>query len=1019
MVEKNAAYNRDARSDVFAEDDPLAELTRIVGFDERPSHVVPVAAQTPAQQVERREPEFNLEDELLREFEIYDAPRLDPVAEFTPREPVAPPQAFERPAAPAPVYQEEPRHEPEPSYHEEPQAPVVQAPAVYDEPEPSFAPSYEQEVAAYAKPAEPDYPEPQFAPEPEVTIPEQGGWNYVSEPGVVEYREPSFELPSVSVAAEPAPAQEEPELPRAEPAFNLADELELNFGSMASTLQAQNTVPQLAPVAAPVATPQAAPHLHRSSLEVSGLRLPLANFGSRATPVAPRPQAEPVRQAPVEPVFEPAPEPVAQAPVAQAPVTQAPEAPFSPMDELLYDVDHYSVRNDNAAAQQPVFTPAAPVAPVAAAPFLQRAEPVSPDVFQVAPSFYEPPRSQATPQAPKPVAPAQAAPVAAAPAAEFEPFADDAFEMALDDIDLDFDLSDIGNVEPVAAKPIEMPRVVPVPSPPVAAVAAPVVAAAAAFAPQRTQPAAAAPQSFSYAPQPAKPAPAPVAARAPAPAPVELEPLPFDHGQIGDTEDRPETIGEMEVPDLPVGVFEPKPAPRRHDDDLDLDTELAALFTPASTPAGLDRNRNAPNQSAARLQQAAAPFENLDDFEKALEEDFRHSMKAASEGRAEQQHAPQNLYEQPMQPYENEERRSRRWIVPVAALGVVLIAGGVYALMSGGSQTSGNGAPIIISADNDPVKEVPENPGGKTVPNQDKAVYDRVAGQTAADPKQSSLISSNEEPVDVVQKTLIPENLPMEGEDESDFGNMGTPVGETEDPRLLAQNDAPARASESESNAPAVSPRKVRTMIVKPDGTLVAQEVPETPTTTPTTTASNAAPEPTPLSTADNATAANDVPKVIETSPVAVATAPAATATPAATAPAAANNGAPVPSARPAAQQANAAVTSSQPVATAPAAPVAPAQPQQAAPVQNTVSTGGYYVQIASLPSQAEAQKSYQSLSGKFGSVIGGRGVDIKAAEVAGKGTYYRVRIPAGDKNEAAALCERYRAAGGSCLIAR
>jgi hypothetical protein len=339
--------------------------------------------------------------------------------------------------------------------------------------------------------------------------------------------------------------------------------------------------------------------------------------------------------------------------------------------------------------------------------------------------------------------------------------------------------------------------------------------------------------------------------------------------------------------------------------------------------------------------------------------------------------------------------------------------------MSGGSQTSGNGAPIIISADNDPVKEVPENPGGKTVPNQDKAVYDRVAGQTAADPKQSSLISSNEEPVDVVQKTLIPENLPMEGEDESDFGNMGTPVGETEDPRLLAQNDAPARASESESNAPAVSPRKVRTMIVKPDGTLVAQEVPETPTTTPATPASNAAPEPTPLSTADNATAANDVPKVIETSPVAVATAPAATATPAATAPAAANNGAPVPSARPAAQQANAAVTSSQPVATAPAAPVAPAQPEQAAPVQNTVSTGGYYVQIASLPSQAEAQKSYQSLSGKFGSVIGGRGVDIKAAEVAGKGTYYRVRIPAGDKNEAAALCERYRAAGGSCLIAR
>ena len=80
---------------------------------------------------------------------------------------------------------------------------------------------------------------------------------------------------------------------------------------------------------------------------------------------------------------------------------------------------------------------------------------------------------------------------------------------------------------------------------------------------------------------------------------------------------------------------------------------------------------------------------------------------------------------------------------------------------------------------------------------------------------------------------------------------------------------------------------------------------------------------------------------------------------------------------------------------------------------------GGYLIQIASLPTQADAQKSYQNLSAKFGSVIGGRGVDIKAAEIAGKGTFYRVRIPAGSKSDAVALCERYRAAGGSCLVAR
>jgi cell division protein FtsN len=101
-------------------------------------------------------------------------------------------------------------------------------------------------------------------------------------------------------------------------------------------------------------------------------------------------------------------------------------------------------------------------------------------------------------------------------------------------------------------------------------------------------------------------------------------------------------------------------------------------------------------------------------------------------------------------------------------------------------------------------------------------------------------------------------------------------------------------------------------------------------------------------------------------------------------------------------------------------APVVAAAPAPAAPaVANTPSSGGFYMQIASLPSEAEAQKTYNSMSAKFGSVIGGRGVDIKRAEVAGKGTYYRVRIPAGDRSEAAALCERFRAAGGSCLVAR
>jgi hypothetical protein len=76
-------------------------------------------------------------------------------------------------------------------------------------------------------------------------------------------------------------------------------------------------------------------------------------------------------------------------------------------------------------------------------------------------------------------------------------------------------------------------------------------------------------------------------------------------------------------------------------------------------------------------------------------------------------------------------------------------------------------------------------------------------------------------------------------------------------------------------------------------------------------------------------------------------------------------------------------------------------------------------VQIASLPSEAEAKKSYASLSKKFAGVLAGRSYEIRKAEIAGKGTFYRVRIPASSKDEAAAICEKYRAAGGSCLISK
>ncbi|MFK3779092.1 SPOR domain-containing protein [Agrobacterium sp. NPDC089420] len=1003
MVEKNVAYNRDARSEGFADNDPLAELARIVGFEDRPSH----AGSEAAPAVARREPEFNLEDELLREFEVYDAPHADPVvldpandvraavhpsdfmqrveSVFARREPELAPVAEPAPQA---EVSEEPLPEVDQAYIHN----YVETSAQQD-----IRADFRDDAGAVAEVFDVHSRQPRAA-EPVVYQPaaQQVAWD---EPQSFEPSEPEWhampELPadvSSNIASSAHAHAPEPQ------AFDLADEVEI-------------AVAEEAPAPISVRPPS---HGGRSSLEFSSLRLPLANFGARrdvsaADPRRVEPQPAATR---IEPPVEQAPAPVvvqaeeaapafapfvaetakpAEPSVAPAVAEQPSAGNLSPMDELIYNVAKYSIpgRGEEPVVESAPVVQAAKAEPAVAAP-------VAATPVKAAPA-------------------ASVSPSSPAPEPDFGDFAsfnDDDFELALDDLDLDLDLSDIAEAE---VAPVAAPQ--PVRQQPVAAVEA----VAAAPQPVREQPApqravpvsAAAPAAFvaPVQPRPVAAAPQPV-------APQTLETLPFDPSQIGETEEHPENIVEMDVPELPVGVFEPKPAPRRHEEDLDIDTELATLFAPA-VAGGLDRHKHAENRSAVQARPAQAP-EEADEFERALEEDFRRSMQEAAASRGNAPRDAENTYVDHQAAYRDEdERGGRRWIMPVAAaIGLVLVGGGVYALMSGGSSGAGsNGAPVIISADNDPMKVVPENPGGRVVPNQDKAVYDRVAGGSAADPKQPALISSNEQPVDVVQRTLIPEQLPLEGENDADMEAAGTPVGETEDPRLLSPEE---KAAQNEgAGATGVSPRKVRTMIVKPDGTLVAQEV-EAPAAQPPK-----ADKVEELAAPQTAKPGEGAPAVIAASRVPVA--PEQPAQPQANTPAAAKpaaqSAAPLPSARPSSQPANVVATVTnqgnvRPTATAPAQPQA--QTAAATPAAtSTPSAGGYYIQIASLPSQAEAQKSYQSMSAKFGSVIGGRGVDIKAAEIAGKGTFYRVRIPAGDKNEAVALCEKFRSAGGSCLVAR
>jgi SPOR domain len=83
------------------------------------------------------------------------------------------------------------------------------------------------------------------------------------------------------------------------------------------------------------------------------------------------------------------------------------------------------------------------------------------------------------------------------------------------------------------------------------------------------------------------------------------------------------------------------------------------------------------------------------------------------------------------------------------------------------------------------------------------------------------------------------------------------------------------------------------------------------------------------------------------------------------------------------------------------------------------IANGSWSVQIASQPSADSAKSTYQDLAQRYGSVLGGRGVNIVKADIEGKGTYWRVRVPAKSRNDAISLCNDYKAAGGNCFVSK
>ena len=325
--------------------------------------------------------------------------------------------------------------------------------------------------------------------------------------------------------------------------------------------------------------------------------------------------------------------------------------------------------------------------------------------------------------------------------------------------------------------------------------------------------------------------------------------------------------------------------------------------------------------------------------------------------------------------------KKKRGLIVASAVAIVAILGAGLVLGSSlfMSTSQNDGNPEIVRADNEPIKVTPEDPGGLQVPNQDRAVFEAVEGTDLTQPEQDVLVDAREIPL----------------------------IDQIKDEDRILQGDNSGEQPVDE--AAVLAPRRVQTITVRPDGTLV--EPLEQPSFVAPSSDNVAVPAPRPESSEPREAVTDIANNIVDQVPVReVEVQQIRPATPQTSVAQVPNNAIAVPS-RP----------SDQPVTIVNDATVSAtnnAAPQQVAAISQ-VPQGSFVMQIASQPSRDAAQSSYNSLSSRFGSIIGGRQFVIREAEIADRGTFYRVQIVAGSRDEANQLCNSFKSAGGNCFVTR
>lgn len=335
--------------------------------------------------------------------------------------------------------------------------------------------------------------------------------------------------------------------------------------------------------------------------------------------------------------------------------------------------------------------------------------------------------------------------------------------------------------------------------------------------------------------------------------------------------------------------------------------------------------------------------------------------------------------------------RNKKVLMMLGGAAAFAVVGVVGAVAFKSKPASPGGAPMIV-AKTGPVKEKPADPGGVEISGQDRQV---LARRTEEPKTPATVVTKEEQPVDLnqtpkreVSRVILPSGTQQ--------GTPATPPG-----AIMMPQGSPQPSAAQPPTAGGFEAKRVRSVKISGDGEVVAP--PGAAVSTPSMAAAPPPPPP--------AARAPEPPKS-EARPNAAAKAQQqanATTTPQRTPP---RQAAPA-AAEPAGD--NAPLSIRPPSGSTASTTPSVRRPAAAAPASG--GSGGYAVQFAASPNQAEAQATANRVKQRHSDALGSYTPGVRQGQ-AGDRTVYRVRVSGLSREKANELCSSVKSEGGSCFVA-